>query len=434
MATVHPSRMALVPRDPPPHKRDEPRRRSPSPRRTPSPSRDRDRERDRQRNARNSDSRGRRRSYSRSRSPRRGDRDKDRDRERDRNDNRRSDRRRSPEYGDYRRPSPGPDSQAPLKSQENMYPNRRGDYGRGGAGADFLESRRLQRESATANPWPPSPPAPTRTLSPRRSKPHKSSRRTRSPSSGDDSDSEEDRRRKERKERKRARKEKDRKEKREKRTSRKKSYDDDSDDDRDRQRRRTRTPAQSKSPTRSESRKPPSPSRTPTPAEHSGDEWVVKDVTNPPIPAAADPIAAYIPHDNPMDEDSDDEVGPQPAMKINKKIDERAYGGALLRGEGSAMAAFLQDGTDSRIPRRGEIGLTPDQIAEFEGVGYVMSGSRHRRMNAVRMRKENQVISAEEKRGILKLQKEERSRRETILREEFSELVSEKLKSDTRPT
>jgi hypothetical protein len=49
-------------------------------------------------------------------------------------------------------------------------------------------------------------------------------------------------------------------------------------------------------------------------------------------------------------------------------------------------------------------------------------------MNAVRMRKENQVISAEEKRGILKLQREERERREAILREEFSELVGERLK------
>jgi len=117
------------------------------------------------------------------------------------------------------------------------------------------------------------------------------------------------------------------------------------------------------------------------------------------------------------------------APKGNKRIDERAYGGSLLRGEGSAMAAFLQDGTDVRIPRRGEIGLTSEQIAAFEDVGYVMSGSRHRRMNAVRMRKENQVISAEEKRSILKLQKEEMERRETILREEFSELVSEKLKA-----
>ena len=135
--------------------------------------------------------------------------------------------------------------------------------------------------------------------------------------------------------------------------------------------------------------------------------------------------------------EDDDEVGPQPLAKANtsssKRNDERAYGGALLRGEGSAMAAFLQEGgTEARIPRRGEIGLTPDQIALFESVGYVMSGSRHRRMNAVRLRKENQVISAEEKRGILKLQREERERREAILREEFTELVHDKLKAETR--
>jgi len=130
------------------------------------------------------------------------------------------------------------------------------------------------------------------------------------------------------------------------------------------------------------------------------------------------------------DEDSGDDAGPLPmqAAKGIRRVDERAYGSALLRGEGSAMAAFLKEGTDVRIPRRGEIGLTSEQIASFEDVGYVMSGSRHRRMNAVRMRKENQVISAEEKRGILKLQKEERERRESILREEFGELVNEKLK------
>ena len=132
-----------------------------------------------------------------------------------------------------------------------------------------------------------------------------------------------------------------------------------------------------------------------------------------------------------MDEDSDEEVGPKPlkTSTTGRKVDERQYGGALLRGEGSAMAAFLKDGTDMRIPRRGEIGLTSDEIAQYESVGYVMSGSRHRRMNAVRMRKENQVISAEEKRGILQLQKEERERREAILREEFQELLKDNLKS-----
>lgn len=53
------------------------------------------------------------------------------------------------------------------------------------------------------------------------------------------------------------------------------------------------------------------------------------------------------------------------------------------------MAAYVQSG--KRIPRRGEVGLTSDQIEKYEAVGYVMSGSRHSRMNAIRMRKENQV-------------------------------------------
>lgn len=143
----------------------------------------------------------------------------------------------------------------------------------------------------------------------------------------------------------------------------------------------------------------------------------------PPVPVSATALA------NPTDtnEDDDEEIGPMPPQKTKDRIDEREYGGALLRGEGSAMAAFLQD--NSRIPRRGEIGLTSDEIAQYEDVGYVMSGSRHRRMNAVRMRKENQVISAEEKRSILKLQKEERERREELLKAEFRELVDEQLGS-----
>ena len=150
-----------------------------------------------------------------------------------------------------------------------------------------------------------------------------------------------------------------------------------------------------------------------------------------------------------MDINSDEEIGPMPLPQMGGKIDERSYvssvhchclpiltlrfryGGALLRGEGSAMAAFIQDG--QRIPRRGEIGLTSDEIEKYEDVGYVMSGSRHRRMNAVRMRKENQVISAEEKRGILKLQKEEKLKREGLIVGGFKEMLEEKLKVQGKP-
>ena len=44
------------------------------------------------------------------------------------------------------------------------------------------------------------------------------------------------------------------------------------------------------------------------------------------------------------------------------------------------------------------------------------------------MGKENQVISTEEKRGIVKLQQEEWEWHEEVLREEFKELFYERLK------
>jgi len=52
-----------------------------------------------------------------------------------------------------------------------------------------------------------------------------------------------------------------------------------------------------------------------------------------------------------------------------------SFGKALLPGEGAAMAAYILEG--KRIPRRGEIGLTCDEIESYEKIGYVMSGSRY---------------------------------------------------------
>lgn len=72
------------------------------------------------------------------------------------------------------------------------------------------------------------------------------------------------------------------------------------------------------------------------------------------------------------EEDEEDVVGP--VQKTQVSLTPREYGKALLPGEGAAMAAYVAEG--KRIPRRGEIGLTSDQIASFECVGYVMSGSR----------------------------------------------------------
>ncbi|KAJ7046528.1 DUF926-domain-containing protein [Mycena alexandri] len=379
MSFVHPSRAGLVPKD------TAERRRSPSPRRRRSP-------------------------YPRRRSP-----SPRRSRSRERAN------RASPEYDDYKRPLPPQESQVPWRQEGSGARDRPPHYGGnayGGGGGDMMESRRAKRDATVVNVWPPSPKAPARDLSPKRGKSSKKSKRPRSVSS--DSSEEEYRRRKERKEKKRAKRD------RERRSSRKHNDSESDSDDVDRRGRDSR-----KSPSRTRDLPP---SRTPSPlADEEEDEWVVKSTG----PALSFTNNGGLPSNAPLKQvadrngDSDDDgVGPQPLHKpsTSKRIDERSYGGSLLRGEGSAMAAFLQDGTESRIPRRGEIGLTSDEIAKYEDVGYVMSGSRHRRMNAVRMRKENQVISAEEKRGILKLQKEERERREAILREEFSELVNDRLK------
>jgi hypothetical protein len=113
-------------------------------------------------------------------------------------------------------------------------------------------------------------------------------------------------------------------------------------------------------------------------------------------------------------------------MKANVFSSRQNYGSDMMPGEGTAMAGFVSQG--QRIPRRGEIGLDSDQITRFETAGYVMSGSRHHLMNAVRMRKENQVISVEEKKMISQMALEERIKREEEIIKTFKAMVDEKLK------
>ncbi|KAK9908297.1 hypothetical protein WJX75_005676 [Coccomyxa subellipsoidea] len=108
-----------------------------------------------------------------------------------------------------------------------------------------------------------------------------------------------------------------------------------------------------------------------------------------------------------------------------------SYGGALRPGEGEAMAAYVQSG--KRIPRRGEVGLTADQISSFEDLGYVMSGSRHSRMNAIRIRKENQVYTAEEKAALAMYNFEENKKKEQKILADMQTLVQRTLGDDTVP-
>ncbi|XP_041970612.1 NKAP family protein CG6066 [Aricia agestis] len=125
------------------------------------------------------------------------------------------------------------------------------------------------------------------------------------------------------------------------------------------------------------------------------------------------------------DELASEEYGPLP--RVGPQLGHKDFGRALLPGEGAAMAAYVAEG--KRIPRRGEIGLTSDEIASYEAVGYVMSGSRHRRMEAVRIRKENQIYSADEKRALAAFSKEERSKRENAILQQFRQVLTNR----TRP-
>ena len=103
------------------------------------------------------------------------------------------------------------------------------------------------------------------------------------------------------------------------------------------------------------------------------------------------------------------------------------YGNALLPGEGQAIAQYVQK--NMRIPRRGEIGWDSSEIDRLEQDGYVMSGSRHAKMNAVRIRKENQIYSAEEKRALAIIAAEEHTLKEKQIVDDFRERAKKQLDS-----
>jgi hypothetical protein len=127
--------------------------------------------------------------------------------------------------------------------------------------------------------------------------------------------------------------------------------------------------------------------------------------------------------------DNEAVVGPMPLPRAEGHI---SYGGALRPGEGDAIAQYVQQG--KRIPRRGEVGLSAEEIQKFEGLGYVMSGSRHQRMNAIRIRKENQVYSAEDKRALAMFNYEEKSKREHKVMADLQRLVQRHIGQDVGPT
>ncbi|KAL1923512.1 uncharacterized protein VTP21DRAFT_8492 [Calcarisporiella thermophila] len=287
------------------------------------------------------------------------------------------------------------------------------------------DSRRQQREKMEFSVWPSSPevsPSRERSNSPDTKRKHRSAKsdssdESKSPSRSDDSEdsgSEEDYRRSRRrhksssKKRKHSSKHKHKhKRSRKHRSSRKeRRYSDDSD-----------TSSTEESEREMGSRKSKKNGKPEETARQNLEKVVAKD--------SEGQDGLWVEKQVELPEDAS-VVGPIPLPVSEIKMDERSYGGALRPGEGSAIAQYVQQG--KRIPRRGEIGLTGEEIEKYENVGYVMSGSRHHRMNAVRIRKENQVISAEEKRALLQYHAEERAKKENKIITDFRELLSERLK------
>lgn len=80
------------------------------------------------------------------------------------------------------------------------------------------------------------------------------------------------------------------------------------------------------------------------------------------------------------------------------------------------------------------MGLSADEISKFEDLGYVMSGSRHQRMNAIRIRKENQVYSAEDKRALAMFNYEEKAKREHKVMSDLQRLVQRHIGAEVGPT
>ncbi|KAL0075594.1 ras-induced vulval development antagonist-domain-containing protein [Phycomyces blakesleeanus] len=331
--------------------------------------------------------------HRRSPSPRQGGRD---DRQRS--------GRRSPSYSRRRRtPSPRRERQFYHNDQDS------GETIDGvvrESGETFFEYRKRVREENPATIWATSPDIRRRSLTPDDSRSHKKRRSARSESDSDDSgtddsdDSERHKRRKHKSHKSSKKKHSSKKSshKSKKRHRRSETPEDESDveDKRERDIVRTKQPEDIPILEVDESQ-----------LDAVEDLWVEKQVDLP------DDLAP---------------VGPVPLPKDDDIRNEREYGGALLPGEGSAMAAYVQQG--KRIPRRGEIGLSGDQISDYEKAGYVMSGSRHQRMNAVRLRKENQVISAEEKRLLLQHAQEQKVKRENEIISGFREILGDKFKKE----
>lgn len=94
----------------------------------------------------------------------------------------------------------------------------------------------------------------------------------------------------------------------------------------------------------------------------------------------------------------------------------------------SSSGAFLHGEAD----RRGELGLSADQIRRFEELGNGMSDNRHQRMNFVRIRRENNAYSPEDRRALAEHTYDEKTKREAKVMADLRKMMAEHGAKDDR--
>jgi hypothetical protein len=105
-------------------------------------------------------------------------------------------------------------------------------------------------------------------------------------------------------------------------------------------------------------------------------------------------------------EDENHSIGPR--IKFESDRDKKFNSDK----EAQMYAQLVQQGKRCLV-RGGQIGLSNEEIERYESLGYVMSGERHKKtFQPIKVKKEGQTYTAEEKRALAIYNLEEQQRRE----------------------
>lgn len=156
----------------------------------------------------------------------------------------------------------------------------------------------------------------------------------------------------------------------------------------------------------------------------------IEDPVPPQIEKKPEPESILLNKKTERSDDEQIEIGPVPLkIEYDKNQERKMYQGMNINPtEAHLYAQYIQQG--KRIPRRGEVGITSQEIEYFESIGYVMSGSRHKKINAVRQRIEGKVYSAEDKRALVIFNLEENIKKEKNIINGFKYMMQNTSKSN----